>query len=224
MTVTAIPDETTADLTRVEQQPAINDPHAPEAAAAVPTAAGAEIGDALTPVDADTGTGPDDEPVGELLRVDPCTLVIGANVRRDVALDKPFLRSIADRGVREPIIARRGTDGALVVRKGKRRTLAAVETGRATVPVLVELGEPGDDADAGDRRDAIDRIVDQLEENHHRAGTNEAARSGIASDASFDRNPRTLVGDPPWPGGALMALGFCRQITPGTWRPSSMLG
>ncbi|MER7436426.1 ParB/RepB/Spo0J family partition protein [Pseudonocardia alni] len=174
MTVTAIPDETTADLTRVEQQPAIDDPHVPEAAAAAPTAAGSEIGDAPTPVDADPCTGADDEPVGELLRVDPCTLVIGANVRRDVALDKPFLRSVTDRGVREPIIARRRTDGALVVRKGKRRTLAAVETGRATVPVLVEPGEPGDDADAGDRRDAIDRIVDQLEENHHRVGTNDA--------------------------------------------------
>ena len=59
--------------------------------------------------------------VGELLAVDPATLIIGANVRRDDALDKPFLRSIRERGVREPIITRRRDDGLLVVRKGKRR-------------------------------------------------------------------------------------------------------
>lgn len=60
-----------------------------------------------------------------------------------------------------------------MVRKGKRRTLAAVETGRATVPVLVEPGRPGDDPDADGRGELIDRIVDQLEENQHRTGTSE---------------------------------------------------
>lgn len=118
--------------------------------------------------------------VGELLLVDPRSLVVGVNVRRDLALDKPFLRSIADRGVREPIIARRGADGALVVRKGKRRTVAAVEVGRGTVPVLVEPGLPdsaGDTADGlstAERAQRVERIVDQLEENQHRSGTSEA--------------------------------------------------
>lgn len=55
-----------------------------------------------------------------MLVVDPATLVIGANVRREVALDKPFLRSIADRGVREPITVRRRPDGALVVCKASQ--------------------------------------------------------------------------------------------------------
>jgi ParB family chromosome partitioning protein len=112
--------------------------------------------------------------VGELLAVDPATLIIGANVRREVALDKPFLRSIRERGVREPIIARRRDDGLLVVRKGKRRTLAAVETGRPLVPVLVEPGSPDDDTDTTGKAEQIERIVDQLEENHHRAGTSDA--------------------------------------------------
>lgn len=111
---------------------------------------------------------------GELLVVDPTTLVIGANVRREVALDKPFLRSIADRGVREPITVRRRADGELVVRKGKRRTLAAVETGRPSVPVLVEPGTPYDDTDTAGTEESIERIVDQLEENHHRTSTSEA--------------------------------------------------
>lgn len=168
MTITANPGQTTSDVAPVEQTPSIDDPHVPEPAADTKT------GDKPEPTHADVTTGPADEPVGVLLRVDPRTLVIGANVRRDVALDKPFLRSIADRGVREPIIARRDDQGALVVRKGKRRTLAAVETGRATVPVLVEPGTHSDDTgEHDDRMGAIEPIVDQLEENHHRAGTSE---------------------------------------------------
>jgi ParB family chromosome partitioning protein len=115
------------------------------------------------------------EALGQLMAVDPATLIIGANVRREVALDKPFLRSIADRGVREPIIARRRDDGALVVRKGKRRTLAAVEAGRPVVPVLVEPGTPEDDTETDAPAAArIDRILDQLEVNHHRTGTSDA--------------------------------------------------
>ncbi|GAA3229226.1 hypothetical protein GCM10017691_21120 [Pseudonocardia petroleophila] len=169
MTLTAKPDQTTTDIAQFDELPAIDDRHAAETTADAVTTAGAETERA----DADTSNSHDDEPVGELLRVDPRTLIIGQNVRRDVALDKPFLRSIADRGVREPIIVRRDDQGALVVRKGKRRTLAAVETGRDSVPVLVEPGRPGDDPDADDRREVIDRIVDQLEENHHRAGTSE---------------------------------------------------
>jgi ParB family transcriptional regulator, chromosome partitioning protein len=169
VTIIVNPDQTASTGARAELTPA-TDPHVPE-----PAAADTATGGMPEPANADATAGPDDEPVGELLRVDPRTLVIGANVRRDVALDKPFLRSIADRGVREPIIARRDDQGALVVRKGKRRTLAAVDTGRATVPVLVEPGTHSDDTgEQVDPADAIDRIVDQLEENQHRAGTSEA--------------------------------------------------
>ncbi|MHA6783203.1 ParB/RepB/Spo0J family partition protein [Pseudonocardia saturnea] len=117
--------------------------------------------------------------IGVLVAVDPRILVVGANVRRDLALDKAFLRSIAERGVREPIIARRAADGALVVRKGKRRTVAAVEVSRTSVPVLVEPGSPdtddvSDGLDRAAREVRVERIVDQLEENQHRTGTSEA--------------------------------------------------
>lgn len=169
MTLTANPGDTVSTITRADERP-----HAAVPTADAAATSGSETDDALPRPDVDATTGHDSEPVGELLRVDPRMLVIGANVRRDVVLDRPFLRSITDRGVREPIIVRRDDHGGLVVRKGKRRTLAAVETGRATVPVLVEPGRPGEDPDAEDRGEVIDRIVDQLEENQHRAATHEA--------------------------------------------------
>ncbi len=94
---------------------------------------------------------------------------------------------------------RRGEDGALVVRKGKRRTLGAIEAGCSLVRVFIEP-EPdpadpatGDDA-AVDAAAQIERIVDQLGENHHRAATSEAAPSGIASGASFSIIHDLLVG------------------------------
>ncbi|QNG55708.1 ParB N-terminal domain-containing protein [Pseudonocardia petroleophila] len=131
MTLTANPGDTVSTITRPDERP-----HAAVPTADTAAATGSETDDAPPRADVDATTGHDSEPVGELLRVDPRTLVIGANVRRDVVLDRPFLRSISDRGVREPIIVRRDDHGVLVVRKGKRRTLAAVETGRPTVPVF----------------------------------------------------------------------------------------
>ena len=108
--------------------------------------------------------------IGELLQVDPTELIVGLNVRLDPNLDKEFIRSVRDRGVREPITARRRDDGRLVVRKGMRRTLAAVETERPWVPVLVE---PDPERDESNRAEQVERIVDQLEENGHRTGNTE---------------------------------------------------
>lgn len=96
-----------------------------------------------------------------LEHVDPATLLVDGNVRSDAALDKAFIGSIRDLGVLVPIVAVRTASGELRVRYGQRRTLAAVEVGRASVPVIV-AGE--DDAD-----DAA-RIVSQWHENEHRAG------------------------------------------------------
>lgn len=156
---------TTTDIRKTDTADRTGDGAAPEASMS-------DFGAAATPTAAA-------DLFGELLAVDPRTLVVGVNVRRELALDKPFLRSIAERGVREPIMARRGEDGVLVVRKGKRRTLAAVEAGRDTVPVLVEPGHPDNDdtpdgLDRAAREVRVERIVDQLEENHHRTGTSEA--------------------------------------------------
>jgi ParB family transcriptional regulator, chromosome partitioning protein len=102
----------------------------------------------------------------ELLQVDPRSLVIGVNVRADAALDKAFVGSIRDRGVREPIIVRRDGEGRLVVRKGQRRTLGAIQAGRDVVTVVVESETAADD----DAARHVDRLIDQLGENQHRAG------------------------------------------------------
>lgn len=93
--------------------------------------------------------------------VDPRTLVLEANVRADARLDKQFLASIRDRGVLVPIVAHRATDGLRVL-YGQRRTLAAVEAGRAEVPVYVV------DVPDGNTAREVGRIVDQLTENDHR--------------------------------------------------------
>lgn len=77
--------------------------------------------------------------------VDPASLLVDHNVRSDVALDKDFLASIRDLGVLVPIVAVRTGNGALRVRYGKRRTLASVEVGRSSVPVVVVGDEDADE-------------------------------------------------------------------------------
>ena len=105
----------------------------------------------------------------EIVLVNPGTLIIGANVRVDTRTDKHFTASIRERGVTQAITAYRNDDDALVVITGQRRTLAAVEVGLADVPVIIEA-RPAD----------VDRIIDQMGENDHRAPMTEAERfSGI---------------------------------------------
>jgi ParB family chromosome partitioning protein len=67
--------------------------------------------------------------------------------------------------VQQQYLDQRPSCGVLVVRKGQRRALAAVKAGPELVPVVVEP-EPLADQPARD----IDRIIDQLGENQHRAG------------------------------------------------------
>jgi len=97
-------------------------------------------------------------------QVDPATLLVDGNVRSDAALDKAFIGSIRDLGVLVPIVAVRTANGELRVRYGQRRTLAAVQAARASVPVIVAGEDDADDAD-----DAA-RIVSQWHENEHRTG------------------------------------------------------
>ncbi|MCZ2261383.1 ParB/RepB/Spo0J family partition protein [Isoptericola sp. QY 916] len=105
-------------------------------------------------------------PVSEVARptmVDPTTLVLGENVRREVQVDVPFKRDIAARGVRQPVEVRRDPMDQLVVIDGQRRTLAAIEAG-VQVPVFI-VDDIADDAD---------RIFEQLGANGHRAGISKA--------------------------------------------------
>ncbi|WP_307961841.1 ParB/Srx family N-terminal domain-containing protein [Salinispora arenicola] len=102
-----------------------------------------------------TATAPhalDDEQVEEeLLRVDPATLVVGANVRLDPRLRKTYVDNVRQRGVLEPVIAYLDDNGRLVVLRGQRRTLAAVQAQRPWVRVMV-VPKP----------DEADRLTDQV--------------------------------------------------------------
>ncbi|RKS80646.1 ParB family chromosome partitioning protein [Motilibacter peucedani] len=112
------------------------------------------------------------------LDADPCILLVDVNVRTQVRLDKEFVASVKAQGVLVPIVAVRTTEGALRVRYGHRRTLAAIETGRETVPVIVAADESTDDAGQ------IDRLVGQYAENEHRTGLTVAEKVGVVEQLS----------------------------------------
>jgi ParB family chromosome partitioning protein len=94
---------------------------------------------------------------GTVVRVDPATLIVAANVRSNTKVTREFVASVKLHGVLVPITAQEAVDGLRVV-DGQRRTLAAVEAGVAEVPVFVVA--PLEDAA---------RIVDQVVVNEHRA-------------------------------------------------------
>ena len=71
----------------------------------------------------------------ELIDVDPASLLIGTNVRRDAHADT-LVSSLKSNGMLHPIRARRTEDGLEVI-DGQRRTLAAIAAGIEVVPVLV---------------------------------------------------------------------------------------
>lgn len=112
--------------------------------------------------------------------VDPATLLVDTNVRLHPAVDADLVASVRDLGVLVPLVAVRTSEGALRVRFGHRRTAAAIEAGRATVPVVVAADEVTDDAAQ------VERLVTQWAENEHRAGLTTAERVGvIAQLAAF---------------------------------------
>ncbi|MEO5314331.1 ParB/RepB/Spo0J family partition protein [Pseudarthrobacter sp. CC12] len=95
--------------------------------------------------------------------LDPATLTVDINVRKDVALTADFIASIKEHGVMEPVIAHRKDDGTVHVLMGQRRTRAAVEAGRAAIPVMII-----------DSPEEAERIVTQVVENIQRAELTEA--------------------------------------------------
>ena len=108
------------------------------------------------------GPAPEEPHLLPLVLADPATLLLTTNVRADARLDKPFVASVRDHGVLVPIVAHRTADGELSVLYGARRTLAAVEAGRAQVPVyVVDVPEEG-------KAREVFRLVRQLVENDHR--------------------------------------------------------
>ncbi|MEW1812516.1 ParB/RepB/Spo0J family partition protein [Pseudarthrobacter phenanthrenivorans] len=100
-------------------------------------------------------------PVLEML--DPATLTVDVNVRKDAALTPDFVASIREHGVMEPVIAHRKDDGTVHVLMGQRRTRAAVEAERPLIPVMI-IESP----------EEAERIVTQVVENIQRAELTEA--------------------------------------------------
>lgn len=110
-----------------------------------------------------------------IVRVDPSTLLVGANVRKDTKLTKEFVASIKELGVRIPITAYESGEG-LVVIDGQRRTLAAVDAGVTEVPVFV-TSAPSEQ----------DRLVDQVVVNEQRSELDQAeAVAAVQQLALFD--------------------------------------
>lgn len=95
--------------------------------------------------------------------IDPTTLTVDINVRKDAALTADFIASIKEHGVMEPVIAHRKDDGTVHVLMGQRRTRAAVEAQRTEIPVMII-----------DSPEEAERIVTQVVENIQRAELTEA--------------------------------------------------
>jgi ParB family chromosome partitioning protein len=95
--------------------------------------------------------------------LDPATLTVDINVRKDAALTADFVASIKEHGVMEPVIAHLKDDGTVHVLMGQRRTRAAVEAEREAIPVMI-IESP----------EEAERIVTQVVENIQRAELTEA--------------------------------------------------
>lgn len=106
-------------------------------------------------------------PAARVVQIDPHDLAVEENIRTNADISRSFVASIRRHGVIVPILAHPGTDGAIHVRDGQRRTLAAREGELATVPVYV--------VDASDERRV--RIVQQIIANEHRAALTNADRA-----------------------------------------------
>jgi ParB family transcriptional regulator, chromosome partitioning protein len=120
--------------------------------------------------------------------IDPHTLLVDSNIRQSASPDKDFVASIRDLGVLQPIIAVRTPDGDVRVRYGHRRTLAAVEAGATTVPVIIAADE-GTDDEAN-----IERLVGQYAENEHRTGLTNTEKVGVMEQlAAFGVSPAQIA-------------------------------
>ncbi|MEV7663549.1 ParB/RepB/Spo0J family partition protein [Paenarthrobacter sp. NPDC089316] len=95
--------------------------------------------------------------------IDPTTLTVDINVRKDAVLTADFIASIKEHGVMEPVIAHRKDDGTVHVLMGQRRTLGAIEAHRPLIPVMI-ISSP----------EEAERIVTQVVENIQRAELTEA--------------------------------------------------
>lgn len=124
--------------------------------------------------------------VGTVEHIDPNTITIETNVRPGetmAPLTKEFVASIRDHGVMEPVIGYRDEHGNVVVRAGQRRTLAAREAGRPTIPVYFGAAHTDEAA----------RIVEQLIENDQREDLTEGQRAAAWQQLAFEGLSATTI-------------------------------
>jgi ParB-like chromosome segregation protein Spo0J len=80
-----------------------------------------------------------------MVAVDQLTAHPG-NVREDLDLTPQFLASVAETGVRIPLLVTPHDEGGFLVIEGHRRLAAAVQAGLAEVPCVLDAGRAGDAA------------------------------------------------------------------------------
>lgn len=125
--------------------------------------------------------------VGTLVQVAPSTVLLERNIR-DAQPDADLIKSIKDLGVLVPLVAVTTNDGALLIRQGHRRTLAAIEAKTETIPVYVA----GTDSEADEAE--VARIIAQRDENTHRAGLSTAEEVGVVEQlAAFGLSPAQIA-------------------------------
>jgi ParB family chromosome partitioning protein len=101
----------------------------------------------------------------DLVHVPAADVVIESNVRTAADLDPAFLASVKQHGVLLPTIGYRNADGAVVVRDGQMRVLAAREAA-VTVPVFVTARDDN----------TAKRIAEQLVANERRTALSDGDR------------------------------------------------
>lgn len=101
-----------------------------------------------------------------VVHVDPASIVLDTNVRTETRLDKDFIASVREHGVMQPVVGYRHDDGTVHVLQGQRRTLAAIEAQRETIPVYLATTP-----------DEAGRIITQMIENDQRTAFTDAERA-----------------------------------------------
>ena len=131
--------------------------------------------------DITTGTatsGPIEPDPQRVQQLDPRTLIMDANVRHDARPNRAMISSVRDHGVLQPIVAVATGDGRARVRFGHRRTLAAIEAEKDTVPVIVHPTDAGADDAAAE----IERLSTQTVENTQREGLSATEQLDVFAD------------------------------------------
>ena len=118
-----------------------------------------------------------------VVQVDPATVKIEANVRTQVTLDPAFVRTIKRHGILIPVLAYQEDDGTVVVRDGQRRVLAAVQSGRGTIPAyLVPVKD-----------EARLRIIQQMIANEQRAGLTDNEEAAALHQLTLEGLTPTMI-------------------------------